>query len=101
MNSERIHRHANGVTAWTACPVFSGISERISKNKHLPCMESRHGETAPWCRESSFFFDEAPERRYYRSRNSGPFVRPGRGYESTWPFTLLNKKNFPQGDITP
>ena len=28
------------------------------------------------------FFDEVPERYYYSSRNSGPFVRPGRGYES-------------------
>ena len=39
VNSERIHRYANAVTAWAACSVFSGISERTTKNKFLPCMK--------------------------------------------------------------
>jgi len=34
MDSERIPSHAFGVTAW--------VSERTTRNKLLPCMESRH-----------------------------------------------------------
>jgi hypothetical protein len=45
MDSERIPRHANGMTAWAVCPVFSGISERTSKIGSLPYMEDspHHG----------------------------------------------------------
>jgi hypothetical protein len=52
MDSERIPRHANGVTAWAVCPIFSGISERTTKNNRLPCMEdSLHlrAGSFKWC----------------------------------------------------
>jgi len=42
MDSEHILRHANGLILLKAdMSLFSMISERATKNKPLPCMESR------------------------------------------------------------
>jgi len=63
MDSGRIPRHANGVTAWTEGPVFSGISERTAINGHFPCLESRHGGTAPGARSFNREQNESDKRR--------------------------------------